>query len=77
MIWLIHWILYKLRRKGFPRLEIRVTVDGKRHKANGPAIMWSDGTQFWYLNDWQHRYYGPANTISGSWYLHGDYVRTI
>ena len=25
-------------------------VDGKRHRTDGPAIEWGDGTKFWYLN---------------------------
>ena len=26
-------------------------LNGKRHREDGPAIEWADGTKFWYLND--------------------------
>jgi hypothetical protein len=55
---------------------------GERHREDGPAIEWSDGTKFWYLNDRLHREDGPAveyvNALAGNgdkfWYLNGEPV---
>jgi hypothetical protein len=34
--------------------------DGHLHREDGPAIVYKDGTQFWWLNDKLHREDGPA-----------------
>jgi uncharacterized membrane protein len=34
--------------------------DNQRHRHNGPAIVYADGTQFWYKNGRFHRDDGPA-----------------
>ena len=26
-------------------------MNGKRHRENGPAVEWANGSKFWYLND--------------------------
>ena len=58
------------------------------HSAKQPSVVWPDGSSFWFLNDEQHRYYGPArfmnnvsdgltdNVINGvaAWYIHGDKI---
>ena len=36
------------------------TVNGKRHREDGPAGKWNDGTEVYYLNDQIHREDGPA-----------------
>jgi len=44
------------------------------HRVAGPASIWSDGTQVWYLNGEWHRVDGPAWIYSDgtqTWYLHG------
>ena len=35
-------------------------LNGKRHRADGPAIEYSDGTKHWHLNGVLHRTDGPA-----------------
>jgi hypothetical protein len=35
-------------------------VDGKRHREDGPAIEWHDGTKSWYAHGKEHRTDGPA-----------------
>ena len=35
-------------------------INGKRHREDGPAIEYADGTKKWYLNDQRHREDGPA-----------------
>ncbi len=48
--------------------------DGKLHREDGPAIEWSNGDKFWYLNGKLHREYGPAiKLISGheEWWVNG------
>jgi len=36
------------------------TVNGKRHREDGPAVKWANGTERYYLNDKCHREDGPA-----------------
>ena len=46
-----------------------------RHRENGPAIEYADGTKFWYQNGQKHRTDGPANEWSdGSmeWFINGE-----
>jgi hypothetical protein len=50
---------------------------GLFHREDGPAIVYADGSQFWYLNGKCHRVDGPAAiTASGekTWYLDGKRV---
>ena len=35
-------------------------INGKFHRIDGPAIVWSDGTKVWYLNGKLHRLDGHA-----------------
>jgi hypothetical protein len=49
-------------------------LDGKRHREDGPAIDYNDGSKLWCLNGELHREDGPAidyNDGSKSWYLNG------
>ena len=44
---------------------------GQRHRLDGPAVEWADGTTAWYQNDKLHRLDGPAlEYVSGTkgWY---------
>lgn len=44
---------------------------------DGPAVLWSDGFQFWYLDGKPHRLGGPAQIyLMGTqyWYLDGDHI---
>jgi len=34
--------------------------NGKLHRKNGPAVIWSDGDRFWIQNGLYHRLDGPA-----------------
>ena len=34
--------------------------DGKRHRVDGPAVEYANGTKWWYVNDKCHREDGPA-----------------
>ncbi len=46
--------------------------DGLRHNSNGPAVIYTDGTQFWYTNGFFHREDGPAVIYPNGfeeWYL--------
>ena len=48
--------------------------DNKLHREDGPAIEFSNGDKFWYLNDEPHREDGPAcEWIDGDkeWYIDG------
>lgn len=35
-------------------------LNGQRHRVNGPAVEWADGTKFWYFEGQLHRVDGPA-----------------
>lgn len=48
--------------------------DGELHREDGPAIDWSDGSQFWFKHGKLHRLEGPAviSSIHGTgWYIEG------
>lgn len=48
--------------------------DGLRHREDGPAVIWSDGTSFWYINDLLHREEGPAIRYFNEaqhWFING------
>ena len=50
-------------------------LNGQRHREDGPAIEWEDGTKEWWLNGKCHREDGPAiECANGSkeWYLNGQ-----
>jgi len=45
-----------------------------RHRLDGPAVEWSDGSKAWYVNNKRHRLDGPA--VEGAngcklWYVEG------
>lgn len=48
------------------------------HKEDGPAIIWPNGDQYWYINDELHREDGPSVILSNGeierW-LNGHYYR--
>lgn len=47
---------------------------GEYHNENGPAIIWPDGTQFWFINGQAHRTDGPSYIGSDgyqSWCING------
>jgi hypothetical protein len=53
------------------------TLNGKYHRPNGPAHLWSSGYGewwVWFLHEKKHRYYGPQ-CINGDWYLHHERVK--
>ena len=65
-------------------IEYKVVVDDtgnqswylndKRHREDGPAVIYADGSQYWCLNGKRHREDGPAVIwADGSqyWYLNG------
>jgi len=49
-------------------------LNGVRHREDGPAVEYSEGTKHWYLNGVRHREDGPASEYSSGgkyWYLNG------
>ena len=54
-------------------------LNGKLHRADGPASERSDGKKYWYLDGKLHRTDGPAIVYSNGdkvWYLNGECHRT-
>ena len=52
--------------------------NGKKHREDGPAVEFTDGTKIWYLEDQRHREDGPAVECSDgstSWWKHGELHR--
>ena len=48
------------------------------HREDGPAMIWEDGSKFWWLNGLKHREDGPAIEYSNGdkiWYFNGKYHR--
>ena len=53
-------------------------LNGKRHREDGPAIEYQDGTKAWWLNGKRHREDGPAYEEANgdkSWWLNGIWHR--
>ena len=53
-------------------------ADGERHREDGPALIFTDGTQWWYQNGLLHREDGPAQIwVDGveHWYFNGELHR--
>jgi len=51
--------------------------NGQTHRLGGPAIIWPDGTKFWYVNGKQQRLDGPAVEFSdGSkeWWVNDNLI---
>ena len=49
-------------------------LNGKRHRTDGPAVIYENGYQEWYLNGKLHRENGPAVIFPDGeklWYLNG------
>jgi len=52
--------------------------DGEYHREDGPAVIFKDGSQFWYKNGVHHREDGPAIVGCGctkEWYQNGELHR--
>jgi hypothetical protein len=53
-------------------------LNGKLHRADGPAILYPNGDEEWWLNGRRHREDGPAiywEKSSNYWYLNGKQHR--
>lgn len=67
---LVRWINGDLSREDGPAAEYNPAdkynlhkswwVGGKRHRVEGPALIWGDGSKFWFSNNLLHREDGPA-----------------
>ena len=52
--------------------------NGKTHREDGPAFIWSNGDKEWYISGQKHRVDGPAMILSDgskAWWLNGDFHR--
>lgn len=50
---------------------------GELHNENGPAVIWSDGAQFWYMNGDLHNENGPAvihNDDVKFWFVINEHI---
>lgn len=56
-----------------------VDKNGKRHREDGPAVIWPNGEEIWYIHGKMHREDGPAyiNKSNGetAWYYEGKHHR--
>src|SRR5512138_2443134 len=53
--------------------------NGKLHKLDGPAVIYPDGSEYWYKNGKLHKTDGPAATDpdgSEYWYENGKFHKT-
>ena len=49
-------------------------AEGQLHREDGPAVIWTSGTQEWYINNKRHRVDGPVliwSNGSQEWYING------
>ena len=50
-------------------------INGKRHREDGPAIIWADGEMRWWIDGHLHREDGPAIIKPNGekrWYINGE-----
>ncbi len=61
-------------------------MDRNIHRVDGPAIIWGDGREDWYLNGELHRVDGPAIIwgngdkewyLTGEWYSFEEFLRML
>jgi len=53
-------------------------LNGKRHREDGPAVEFANGTRWWYTHGERHREDGPAREYADGtrkWYLHDELHR--
>ena len=58
--------------------EIHLNKNDQLHCDDGPAVMFSDGTEEWYQNGKRHRDDGPAIIWSDGiqkWYKNGEFIK--
>lgn len=53
---------------------VSYSKDGMYCRLNGPAKMWDDGLESWYLDGRRHRYYGPQNK-KGVWFVRDHRIK--
>ena len=51
-------------------------LNGKRHRLDGPALVWPNGDNAWFFNGKMHRIDGPAVQLMGvnEWYFNGEHL---
>jgi len=52
-------------------------LSGKRHREDGPAVIYPDGTQVWWQNNKLHREDGPAQIWADGtkeWWINGNKI---
>jgi len=58
--------------------QVWKNTNGKYHRVDGPAFIYSDGSKVWFFHSELHRVDGPAiirSDGSQKWYLNGEYHR--
>ena len=51
---------------------------GRSHRADGPAVVWANGMQYWYRRGRDHFAHGPADLYDDgtlAWYEAGELLR--
>ena len=54
--------------------KIWCNSQGQRHRTDGPAVIWPDGAQGWFINDQLHHINGPAVIYADGtqhWFING------
>jgi len=54
--------------------RVKWIMDNKRHREDGPAVNWLNGSQYWYVDGKLHREDGPAVIRANGtqeWYVDG------
>jgi hypothetical protein len=60
--------------------NIIYTLNGIYHREDGPAVIYSSGSQWWYKNNERHREDGPAiisQNGSQCWYKNDKLIKQI
>ncbi len=69
-------IIKKLTEVRSDDTKIEYRINNILHRIDGPARIWSDGTQVWFYKGRKHRTDGPAhhNHLSEFYYIDGNLV---
>ena len=77
--YIAHYVEGRLHNEEGPALSVNGEnqwwINGKRHRADGPAIEYRNGFKDWWLNGKRHREDGPAIEYANNlqWWLNGNY----
>jgi len=59
----------------YPNYKVWINSDNLLHREDGPALVYKNGTEHWYVNGVHHRDNGPASEYADGrreWWMNGE-----